>query len=77
MVEARSANLTTEYQEQSVPRTIGEEINLAQENIGDFSGNIRVFQGFDHIVLTPVISTCPLHINSRCGKERRTLIGPW
>ena len=25
----------------------------------------------------PVISTCPLHANSACGKERRTLIGPW
>ena len=25
----------------------------------------------------PVLSTCPLHTNSGCGKERRTLIGPW
>ena len=25
----------------------------------------------------PVISTCPLHNNSGCGKERRILIGPW
>ena len=28
--------------------------------------------------LTPVLSTCPLHTNSGCGKEsRRILIGPW
>ena len=25
----------------------------------------------------PVLSTCPLHTKSGCGKERRTLIGPW
>ena len=24
-----------------------------------------------------VLSTCPLHTNSGCGKERRILIGPW
>ena len=23
------------------------------------------------------LSTCPLHTNSGCGKERRILIGPW
>ena len=28
-------------------------------------------------VITPVLSTCPLHTNSGCGKERRILIGPW
>ena len=27
--------------------------------------------------LLPVLSTCPLHTNSGCGKERRILIGPW
>ena len=31
----------------------------------------------DSIVLWPVLSTCPLHIISGCGKERRILIGPW
>ena len=25
---------------------------------------------------TPLLSTCPLHTDSRCGKERRILIGP-
>ena len=25
----------------------------------------------------PVLSACPLHTNSGCGKERRILIGPW
>ena len=27
--------------------------------------------------LPPVFSTCPLHTNSGCGKERRIFIGPW
>ena len=27
--------------------------------------------------LQKVLSTCPLHTNSGCGKERRILIGPW
>ena len=32
----------------------------------------------DHTYIqTPVLSTCPLHTNSGCGKERRILIGPW
>ena len=26
---------------------------------------------------TPVLSTCPLHTNSGCGKERRIIIDPW
>ena len=25
----------------------------------------------------PVLSRCPLHTNSGCGKERRIIIGPW
>ena len=29
------------------------------------------------IYIPPVLSTCPLHTNSGCGKERRILIGPW
>ena len=28
-------------------------------------------------VVPPVLSTCPLHTNSGCGKERRIFIGPW
>ena len=28
------------------------------------------------ICTPPVLSTCPLHTNSGCGKERRILIGP-
>ena len=24
-----------------------------------------------------ILSTCPLHTNSGCGKERRMLVGPW
>ena len=26
---------------------------------------------------SPILSACPLHANSGCGKERRILIGPW
>ena len=29
------------------------------------------------ILYTPVLSTCPLHTNSGCGKERCIIIGPW
>ena len=28
-------------------------------------------------LVSPVLSTCPLHTNSGRGKERRILIGPW
>ena len=28
-------------------------------------------------IIPPVLSTCPLHTNSGCGKERRISIGPW
>ena len=27
--------------------------------------------------IPPVLSTCPFHTNSGCGKERRILVGPW
>ena len=30
-----------------------------------------------HLVVPPVLSTCPVHTNSGCEKERRILIGPW
>ena len=36
-----------------------------------FSG----FSTFD--TTTPVLSTCPFHTNSGCGKQRRISIGPW
>ena len=26
---------------------------------------------------SPVLSTCPFHTNSGCGKERRIPCGPW
>ena len=29
-----------------------------------------------YIYIPPVLSACPLHTNSGCGKERRILIGP-
>ena len=30
-----------------------------------------------HLHTLPVISTCPLHTISGCGKERKISIGPW
>ena len=30
-----------------------------------------------HYTHAGILSTCPLHTNSGCGKERRILIGPW
>ena len=38
---------------------------------------VEVFGAYGLTVSTPVLSTCPLHTNSGCGKERRILIGPW
>ena len=39
----------------------------------------RIFDSFEIQVdvQPPVLSTCPLHTKSGCGKERRILIGPW
>ena len=31
---------------------------------------------YDHTYNRLILSTCPLHTNSGCGKERRILIGP-
>ena len=39
---------------------------------------IKMYSMWGHLkLLLPVLSTCPLHTNSGCGKERRILIGPW
>ena len=35
------------------------------------------YQWIFNVPLPPVLSTCPLHTNSGCGKERWILIGPW
>ena len=36
--------------------------------------NIAVYSSYSH---NTVLSTCPLHTNSGCGKEGRVLIGRW
>ena len=36
----------------------------------------EVVDGID-VGLPPELSTCPLHTNGGCGKERRICIGPW
>ena len=44
------------------------------------STRIRYSPGIDKLLLAisyPVFSTCPLHTNRWCGKERRVLIAPW
>ena len=43
----------------------------------DQSRVYRVTQLRTDDVAPPVLSTCPLHTNSGCGKERSILIGPW
>ena len=35
------------------------------------------FCGDVYLFISPVLSTCPPHTYSGCGKERRILIGPW
>ena len=45
------------------------------------SGQSRVYRvtqlRTDDVHWPLVLSACPLHTNSGCGKERRILIGPW
>ena len=41
------------------------------------NANVQHNGGFLLGIIQPVLSTCPLHTNSGCGKERRILIGPW
>ena len=31
----------------------------------------------EEVYNSQVLSTCPLHTNNECGKERRILVGPW
>ena len=46
-----------------------------------FRGFITISMAFNFFVIfrffPPVLSTCPFHTNSGCGKERRILIAPW
>ena len=50
-------------------------INISVQYNGRFLPDIILLtQGH---LLPPVLSTCPLHTNSGCGKEGRILIGPW
>ena len=37
----------------------------------------NLMRGEGRVTPSLVLSTCPLHTNSGCGKERRILIGPW
>ena len=38
---------------------------------------VSVCWPYPGVDISPVLSTCPLHANSGCEKERRILIGPW
>ena len=47
---------------------------LVASRIGNLTRLIHTICYYDR---TLVLSTCPLHTNSGCGKERRISIGPW
>ena len=38
---------------------------------------LRLYEGTTDSPQSTVLSTCPLHTISGCGKERRIFIGPW
>ena len=40
------------------------------------NGDAGIFPVYYSLNVAPVLSTCPLHTNRGCGKERRILIGP-
>ena len=46
-------------------------------DLTDNSSSIRFSFFILYGALPPVLSKCPFHTNSGCGKERRILIGPW
>ena len=71
-----------------VPRQKKEHESAGQENIRRKSS--KLYESFKnnqiqkkttillrYCTVPPVLSTCPLHTNSGCGKERRILIGSW
>ena len=45
-------------------------------NMSKLLGVYKVYT-YQNISMQPVLSACPFHTNSGCGKERRILIGPW
>ena len=38
---------------------------------------ILLYKQAINVMYYTVLSTCPLHTNSGCGKERRIIFGPW
>ena len=38
---------------------------------------VDLYSALSHDYTMPVLSTCPLHTNSGCRKERSILFGPW
>ena len=53
--------------------------NFVSAAVLDISRKTTVVKETDDCIdrgLPPVLSTCPLHTNSGCGKEWRILIGP-
>ena len=47
-------------------------VQLAKSRIGNLTRLIHTL-----LYVMTILSTCPLHINSWYGKERRMLIGSW
>ena len=50
-------------------------LRVKSDDDADQSGRANVTNRCNHS-RSPVLSTCPLHTNRDCGKEKRMLIGP-
>ena len=48
---------------------------VKSDDDADRSGRANVTNRCNHS-RSPVLSTCPLHTKSECGKEKRMLLGP-
>ena len=53
----------------------GEMGKMNTETIATYP--VDPYSAFVMTYIQPVLSTCPLHTISGCGKERQILIGPW
>ena len=66
------ATTSSSYRERSQAGDVAISMGRAHRRVGDKGhDNMRTWYR------PPVLSTCPLHTDSECGKERRILIGPW
>ena len=66
---SNAAEQEAESQEKAFPYHYFCVLHLAHKFTLDFQNYVTIE--------VSVLSTCPSHTNSGCGKERRILIGPW